>query len=92
MTIFRHSLFWAAALLGIALLAVFDIVPEELAQYSVIALPVLATLGFISAGGRQISLAARLPLCRVCQIVWTQHEPRFVLLTRLLRPEVAKIL
>ena len=50
MTIFRHSLFWAAALLGIALLAVFGIVPEELAQYSVIALPVLATLGFIKPG------------------------------------------
>ncbi len=50
MNIFRHSLFWAAALLGIALLAVFGIVPEELAQYSVIALPVLATLGFIKPG------------------------------------------
>lgn len=50
MNMITHSLFWAAALLGIALLAVFDIVPEELAQYSVIALPVLATLGFIKPG------------------------------------------
>lgn len=47
MTAIKTALLWATAMLAIAVLAVFDVIPEELAQYSVISLPVLAWLGIM---------------------------------------------
>lgn len=43
----KTALLWAGAMLAIALLAVFDVIPAEIAQYSVISLPALAWLGIM---------------------------------------------
>jgi hypothetical protein len=46
----RLSLSFAAAMIGVALLAVFDIVPQEVAQVAPIALPVLAAFALRPSG------------------------------------------
>jgi hypothetical protein len=47
----KQALFWAGAMLAIALLAVFDVIPQEVAQYSVLVLPVFASLGILPRTG-----------------------------------------
>ena len=43
MPMIRKSSLWAFAIICIALLGAFDIIPQNLAEFSVIALPALAT-------------------------------------------------
>ncbi|KWV94938.1 hypothetical protein [Erythrobacter sp. AP23] len=47
----KQALFWAGAMLAIAVLAVLDVVPQEVAQFSVLVLPVLAWLGIMPRSG-----------------------------------------
>jgi hypothetical protein len=46
----KTPLLFAGAIIAIAVLAVFDIVPEEFAQFSVIALPALAVVSLFASG------------------------------------------
>ena len=46
----KAALLYASAMLLIAVLAVFDIVPENIARYSVIAIPALVSLQVIRRG------------------------------------------
>lgn len=55
MTTIQKSLLLASAMIGIALLAVFEVVPEEAAQFSPLALMVL--LPWATGGSRRCSAA-----------------------------------
>ena len=46
----KTPLLFAGAIIAIAVLAVFDIVPEEFAQFSVILLPALAAIHIVRRG------------------------------------------
>lgn len=46
----KPPLLFAAAIIAIAVLAVFDIVPEEFAQFSVILFPALAAIHIARTG------------------------------------------
>jgi len=51
MSTIQPALLFGGAIILIAVLAVFGIVPEGLAQYSVIALPALAVVSYFASGG-----------------------------------------
>ena len=51
MSTIKPALLFGGAIILIAVLAVFDVVPENLARYSVIALPALAVVSFLRSGG-----------------------------------------